>query len=143
MSDGDTRRSAQYPGWQLLASFSPSTRRGSEVQSGRQVAAVVQALRLPLAQVERIGKAVAEALQEAGKRGDQDRHNSPVIICIWISRAYPEDPSSSSSEAPAGEHLECRGWGFFLVQKQGDDSQALAGNPMRVIELFLYQERAR
>jgi anti-sigma regulatory factor (Ser/Thr protein kinase) len=101
----------------------------------------VQELGLPPPQMERIEKAVMEALRKATKRGHQDQHDLPVTVRIWISGAYTDDPSPSNSEAQQSDRRECRGWGFFLIQKQEDGPQVSAGDSHHVIELFLYQER--
>jgi hypothetical protein len=93
------------------------------------------------AQVERIGKALLEALREGKKRGSQGQHDLPATVRTWVSGAHTEGPSPSDPGAQQGDRRKCRGWGFFLIQKQGDDPQVSAAEAHHVIELYLYQER--
>jgi hypothetical protein len=130
----------QESAWRLLVELFPSGGPGSEHQAVKRVTEAVQELGLQPAQVERIREALLEALREAKKRGNQGQHDLPVIVRTWISGAHPEDPSPSNSGAQQGDRRKCRGWGFFLIQKQGDP-QVPAAEAHHVIELYLYQER--
>jgi len=138
VTEDDALHSLPDPAWQLLAAFSLPTEPGSEHQSVERVAGAVQELGLPPAQVKRLRNAVMEALREATRRVTQDQHYLPVIVRIWILDAYTQDPSPCNSEAQPDNRRGRRGWGFFLVQKQGDDAQASTGESHHVIELFLY-----
>ena len=91
----------------------------------------------------RIREAVTEGLPKVINRANQDQHNLPVLIRIWVSALYPEDLSLSGQETEPGDRWGSSGWGFFLIQKQEVDPQAPAGELHHVIELFLYQERER
>jgi hypothetical protein len=131
----------QESAWQLLLQFVSPNGPASEHQSVKRVTEAVQELGLPPPQTEQIEKAVMEALRKATKRGHQDQPDLLVTVRIWISDAYTEERSPSSSNDEQGGRQERRGWGFFLIQKQEDGPQASAGDSHRVIELFLYQER--
>ena len=140
MTESETIHTLHSPAWQLLAELAPPTGPGSEHRAADWVAGAVRELRLGPAPVRRIQEAVTEGWRKVINRENQDQDNLPLLIRIWISAAHPEDPSSSNLGAQLGDRQECCGWGFFLIQKQADDSEASAGEAHHVIELFLYQE---
>jgi len=143
MTESETKHTIHSPAWQLLAAFAQPTRPGGEQLAAKWVAGAVQELGPGPAQMGRILEAVTEGLHKVIDRANQDQHNLPVLIRIWISAPYLEDLSLSGQETEAGDRWGASGWGFFLIQKQEDDPQALAGELRHVIELFLYQERDR
>ena len=130
----------QESAWQLLLQFVSLEGPASEHQSVQRVTEAVQKLGLPPPQMERIRRAVMEALRKATKRGHQDQPDLPVTVRVWISDAYTEERSRSSSNDEQGGRQERRGWGFFLIQKQEDGPQASGGGSHHLVELFLYQE---
>jgi hypothetical protein len=139
----ETKHTLRSPAWQLLAASAPPARPGGERLAAKWVAGAVQELGLGRAQMGRIREAVTEGLRKVIDLADQDQHNLPVLIRIWISARYPEDLSMSRQETETGDRWGTSSWGFFLIQKQEDDPQAPAGELRHVIELFLYQERER
>jgi len=143
VTESETKHTLHSAAWQLLAALAPPTEPGGEHLAAEWVAVAVQELGLGPAQMGRIREAVTEGLRKVIDRANQDQHNLPVPIRIWISAPYPEDPSPSGQETEPGDRWGSSGWGFFLIQKQEDDPQAPAGELRHVIELFLYQERER
>jgi anti-sigma regulatory factor (Ser/Thr protein kinase) len=127
--------------WQLLLQFVSPDGPAREHQSVKRVTEAVQELGLSPPQLERIRKAVTEALRKAAKRGHQDQPDLPATVRVWISDAYTEDRSRPSPNDEQGGRQEHRGWGFFLIQKQEDGPQASAEGAHHLVELFLYQER--
>jgi hypothetical protein len=91
-------------------------------------------------QLGRIRQAIAEALESAAPQGEHDRDNLAVSIRIWVPGAYTPDRSRSGLDALQGDPQEHRGWGFFLVRRNGDGSQASDVESQRAIELYLYHE---
>jgi len=143
MREDDALHINQGSAWQLLLQFIPPAGPASEHQSVQRVTEAVQELGLPPPQMERIRRAVMEALRKATRRGHQGQPDLPVTVRIWISGAHTDDPSAPNPEAQQSGRRECRGWGFFLIQKQEDGPQASAGGAHQVIELYLYQEQWR
>jgi hypothetical protein len=129
--------------WPLLAEFAAPGEPDDHQHLTERVTGIVQELGLQPAGVERIQKAVVEALRRVARRGNQDQHSLPLRVRIWISDPHTKDLLPSSSGVHQSDPQERRGWGFFLIERQIDDAQASAGQSHHVIELYLYQERER
>lgn len=112
-------------GWQLRAEFWASSSRGGDRQLSDQMTETMRELNLQSLQLERIQKAVLEAVQRASLRGRPANPVSPAHIRIWV----------------ASEYVCNRCWGFFLVEKPGSDPQGTPAMTEYLVELFLYQER--
>jgi hypothetical protein len=142
MRKNDTWHINRESAWQLLLQFILPTGPAGEPQCVQRIAEAVRDLGLQPAEVERIGKAVAETLREATRRGGQEQYDLPALIRVWTSRADARDCRRSSPDAEPGDRPGSCAYGFFMIQRQEDDLQAPAGNPHRVIELYLYWENA-
>jgi anti-sigma regulatory factor (Ser/Thr protein kinase) len=129
--------------WQLVAEFSPSVGPGSEHQVAKCVTGAARNLGLRPVQMERIRQTVLQALCNVTTRGSQSQPNLAVSIRIWATGVYAPDRSRSSSDATQSGQPEHHGWGFFLVQRHGDEAQASDMEPRHTIELYLYHEGAR
>lgn len=126
---------------QLLLQFVLSDGSASEHQSVKRVIEAVRELGLHPTEVERITKAVMEALQKATRPKSQVQHNVPVTIRVWISGADAKNRQHSRPDLEPGDRQECCGWGFFLIQREEDHPQVSTGGSHHVVELYLYQAR--
>ncbi len=126
--------------WHLLVDFAPDAGASSEHLSVERVTKALGGLGLQPAEVDRMGKALLEALRKATKQEGQDRHTSPVSIRVWVS-GLSTAKARSNSRARKVSSQKHRGWGFFLLERHEDDRQAPQPESNRVIELYLYQER--
>ena len=127
MSNNAAINSRFTSGWQILADFSVTSSRGGEQQLANQACETVRVLGLQPQQLERIRKALSEAFSEGTHRDHVDGQIFPVHIRIWV----------------AGNDSHGRGWGFFLVKKQGCELQSATVRINSLVELFLYQELLR
>lgn len=110
--------------WQLRAECWAASSRGDR-RLVEHVTETMRELDLQPLQLERIQLAVLETVQRASLRQQPARPFSPVHIRIWV----------------AGEYVRGCGWGFFIVEKPGNDLQTAPVEAERLVELFLYQER--
>lgn len=108
-------------GWQLVAELPAASLPGSHGLLLGQVMAAVQGLNLQPPQLERIHEAFGQVLARAMPSGESALL-FPLGVRIWVL-------GSSANE---------RGWGFFLVEKQGNTAPV---NREYLVELFLYQEQ--
>jgi hypothetical protein len=138
--------------WQTLIEFTLSRDCGSASLTADRVAGVVQTLNWSDAPLERLKYALTQAIHNTMECSRLYGSEAPLFIRVLI----PEDGETTAeagqaSDEPAQRQVSeraaqqisgsaSRNWGFFLVQKQGDDPQAVAGESHHVIELFLYQE---
>lgn len=120
--------------WQTLFELTLPGEAGSEYLAADRVIEAVQKLNWPAAHLERLRLALVGAAQN-GLEG-----NRPGGSKTWL-RIRVLIPAGS--ETPQADRPIARGWGFFLVQKQGDSPPALTGKAHYLIELFLYQEKRR
>jgi hypothetical protein len=133
-------RSTQDPAWQLLAEFSLPGEPGKERQSAQQFTRGLGNLGMQLAQVERIRKAVVEAVRDAKKRADRDQESLPISVRLYVSAAFMDDLSRSNPDAQQEASRGHPAWGFFLIQRRGGNPQSPDLPSQHLIELFLYQE---
>jgi hypothetical protein len=138
--------------WQTLIEFSLSTEHDSERLAVNRVVEVVQRLNWPVTHLERLKLVLAKATRNALERSRlRDSGVSPLIrVLIPEDSKATEGGGQTSNETVQGQISEkaaqqtgrslSHGWGFFLVQKQRDNSQEAVGRLHNIIELFLYQE---
>lgn len=141
MIEDGTVRTDQQSSWQLLLQFRLSGASSSEHQSLQRIMEAVGTLGLETSAMDRIGRAVLDALRQHTRREMQDLRHAPLSIRVWVSDGiggYPLGRSSGTRGSGLGKR---RGWGFFLVQKEERDPQTCAGEAYHLIELYLYQER--
>ncbi len=138
--------------WQTFIEFTLSSRSDSIQLATDLVVGTVQTLNWPAAHLEQLKLALAKAIQNTLERSQLNDSGVSLIIRVFI----PEDGEVKqeavwSGNKPKQHHLPARvaqqvrrsparGWGFFLVQKQGDDPQTVTEESHHVIELYLYQE---
>jgi hypothetical protein len=127
--------------WHLLVEFVADAGASSEHLSVERVTEALGGLGLQPAEVDRMGKALLEALRKATQQEGQDRHTSPVSIRVWVSGLSTAEARSNSAARKASSQ-KSRGWGFFLLERHEDDSRSVQAASHRVVELYLYQERA-
>lgn len=65
-----------------------------------------------------------EAVRRAASRREPAGTSVPVRVRIWTTREY----------------ICNRGWGFFLIEKTGTQSEGATAESEFLVELFLYQE---
>jgi hypothetical protein len=139
----DALQANQQSSWQLLLQFVLPGGPSSEQQSVQQISEAVEELCLQPAEVDRIGRAVMEALRQGTRRETGDPPHTPVSIRVWVSDMMRGDLLRSDSGTRGVGPGRRRGWGFFLVERQADAPEACAGESHHLIELYLYQEQRR
>ena len=127
--------------WRLLLEFLTPGGVADQGKAVKRITEVAGQLDLQSAQKARIEETVIEALRKAVQRGARDQHSSPVSIRVWISDLSSAD-ARSSSDIWRGELQKRGGWGFFLLERQESASQNPQVESHRVVEVYLYQERA-
>ncbi len=141
--------------WQTWIEFAPASDSDSVQLAIDLVIGTVQTLRWPTAHLEQLKVTLVKASQNILEQGLLSGSATPLIIRVLIS----ENNGMLQETGPAGhkptetrptdkpvqgvQRLPARGWGFFLVQKPREAPPAGAGEAHHLIELFLYQERAR
>jgi serine phosphatase RsbU (regulator of sigma subunit)/anti-sigma regulatory factor (Ser/Thr protein kinase) len=144
------------PAGHILAEFAIASAPGNEIQAMRQVAAIVQPLNLPQAQVERLKTAVAEATMNAIEHGNKNQPELPVQIQVMASETkltvrvtdqgggqpLPE-PETPNLEAKLAGLQTPRGWGLFLIKNLMDELHQINADCQHTLELVLYLEGAR
>jgi hypothetical protein len=135
----DALRTDQRSSWQLLLQFVLPSGSAGDCKPVRRIAEAAEELGLQPAEVNRIGRAVMEALRQHAQRETRDRRHTRVSIRVWVSDGAGRDLARSGSDTRGASPGKRRGWGFFLVEKQ--ESQVSASEPHQLIELYLYQER--
>jgi len=111
--------------WQTLIEFTLSRESSSASLTTDRIAEAVQTLNWSDLPLEQLKQALAQAIRNMIERSRLYDSATPLLIRVLI----PKDGETTS-----------RGWGFFLVQKQADKTQATIGASQHIIELFLYQE---
>jgi hypothetical protein len=112
----------------------------------------VQTLNWPAAHLEQLKEALTKAIENVLEQSHLNDLEASIIIRVLIPesgestldinwpgikpRQHPQSAEAVQQvrPSPAG------GWGFFVVQKQGDALPTLTGRAHHLIELFLYQE---
>ena len=134
--------------WQTLIEFSLPGESGNERLAEERVAASVQRLHCSPALMRRLRLTVVKAAQDVIERGRLG--GSRTVLHIRVLTPDPDGATvagSQTSDEGTGQRAQppsqptARSWGLFLVQKQEDEGQTVAGASRFLIELFLYQER--
>lgn len=124
---------------------------GSEHLAAGQVGEAVQRLNWPATHLERLKLALAQAIRNALERSRLG--GSKALLHIRVLTPQGREATQAANQSGYGptqlqvsedvveqaNWSTARGWGFFLVQKQGDNPPAPAGESPYLIELFLYQ----
>lgn len=126
--------------WELLFQSVPDGRAGSEHRSMDQVTDALVGLGLHPAEVDRIEKAVLEAMKKAWQREEQDQTTPPPLVRLWCS-GLSSAHTIARLDIWRGDRQEDQGWGFFLLEREEDASPDTEADSHRVIEVYLYQER--
>ena len=127
--------------WRLLLEFLTPGGVADQGKAVKRITEVAGELDLQSAQKARIEETVIEALRKAVQRGARDQQCSAVSIRVWISDLSTAC-ARSSPDTWRGKLHKGGGWGFFLLEMQEGASQNPQVESHRVIEVYLYQERA-
>lgn len=139
------------PEWRLLATFSLPSEPGNERRAMEEVAAVVAALPLSAAKLERLKTAVAEATMNAMEHGNQYRAEEPVTVEVLTNdqslavRIHDQGggaiiPRSARPdlEAKLAGQQKPRGWGLFLIENMVDSFNIHSDESHHVVELIMH-----
>ena len=141
--------------WQTWLEFTLASDSDSIQLAIDLVVGTVQTLSWPAAHLEQLKVALAKASQNVLEQSRLSSPATPLIIRVLISENDGIPPETGPADREPTEtrptdkpvqgiqRLPARGWGFFLVQKPREAPPAGAGEAHHLIELFLYQERAR
>lgn len=134
---------------QTLAEFRLPSLPGNERRAMERVEVILQSLRLPEAQLNRVKTAVAEASMNAMEHGNRFQPDLYVNIKVQVApRFLAIQVSDESDEANLPEYIvpdldaklaglqSPRGWGLFLIKSMVDELRVLEGTPYRTVELI-------
>ncbi len=130
--------------WQTFIEFTLSGGSDSIHLATDLVVGTVQTLNWTAAHLEQVKQAVATAIQNVLEQSQLNNSGAFLIVRVFIL-----EDEEGPADVPRPHQPEqvrrppAHGWGFFLVQKQGDASPLLPSGPHHLIELFLYQESHR
>jgi hypothetical protein len=139
----DALQANQQSSWQLLIQFVLPGGSAPERQSVQRVTETVGRLGLQLAELDRIEKAVMEALRQRTQWERRDQHHTILSVRVWVSDGTGGDSARPGSDTRSVGPGKRRGWGFFLVERQADAPETCAKESHHLIELYLYQEKGR
>lgn len=158
MSSGNVvpqKRKESDHSWQMLIELALPGESASASLAVDLVAVTVKTLNWSAANLGQLKQALAKATQNTGERSKLHSSDALLIIRVLVSEdSAVTQELDQTSDAPcqrqASERMiqqisqpNSRGWGFFLVQKQGNSPPVPAGETHHLIELFLYQESNR
>jgi hypothetical protein len=131
--------------WQTLIEFTLFRESGSAELATDLVVGTVQTLNWPAAHLEQLKLALARASQNALEWGHLDDPGARLVVRVFVSQGGEATQKAGWTGGEPGERQQTGrpasgGWGFFLVQRQGDASPVLTSGPRHLIELFLYKE---
>ncbi len=139
--------------WKMLGDFKIPSAEGNERLAMKQVADALKAIDIPLAQVERIKTAVAEATMNAMEHGNKYQLDRPVLIQVrasdtLLSICITDEGGSEMIATPDSPNLEAklegvqspRGWGLFLIQNMVDKMNIIRDESHHTVELIVYLE---
>jgi serine phosphatase RsbU (regulator of sigma subunit)/anti-sigma regulatory factor (Ser/Thr protein kinase) len=145
--DGVSRHSAGE--WRTLAEIEIASQPGNERLAAEQVAAAVAEI-LPLARLERLKTAVAEATMNAMEHGNQYQPDVPVQIWVDESPAalrvcivdqgggqFLADAEAPDLDAKLSGLQSPRGWGLFLIQAMVDEMNVSSDERHHTVELVM------
>jgi anti-sigma regulatory factor (Ser/Thr protein kinase) len=151
-SDDFSRSSAGE--WRTLAEIEIASQPGNERQAAEQVAAAVAEI-LPLARLERLKTAVAEATMNAMEHGNQYQPDVPVQIWVDESPAavrvcivdqgggqFLGDAEAPDLEAKLAGLQSPRGWGLFLIQAMVDEMNVSSDDRHHALELIMNRDES-
>ncbi len=145
---------AEGLGWRTITAFVLPGTRGSEHEAMERVAEAVRELRLPVARLEQLKTAVAEAVLNAVEHGSHIQPTLSVQIRVSVPDArgvggvrltdhgrgaMPASQAPNRRVSFEGRQTG-RGWGFFLIEKIVDRARVASDETCHTIELILYQE---
>jgi hypothetical protein len=116
--------------WHLLAEFGLKTEPISFQRAAALVEETLRPLNIQAAMLERIQKAVIEALRAMLEAEKALEENSPVRVQIVASGLL------RVSEGQENDPQQSNNWGFFLLEKQRNSSET----PYHRLDLFVYRE---
>lgn len=136
----------------VLIDFALPSEPGNERRAMELVATAVRDLGLPLARLERLKTAVAEATMNAMEHGNAYRPEAPVKVRVLASAdelvVAISDRGSGAVPNPGAvaPDLEAklqglqkpRGWGLFLIQHMVDEMNITSGDAEHTVELVMY-----
>ena len=133
--------------WQMLIEFTLPRELGSEQLAADRVAAAVQRLNWPAAQLEQLRLAFAQAARRAAECSCRYNLEGALVIRVLIPEndrasrdAYRGNDQPTQFQALKRETQQvgrppARGWGFFLIEKAVPDSDGVGRH---LLEVFLY-----
>lgn len=138
----------QEQGWKILIEVTLSRDSGNACWAVDQVTEAMQPLNWSATHLERLKLALVKATWNVLERSRLSGSEVPLIIRVLVPENDEVTPEASQATAEPSQHpasekadqKSTRSWGFFLVQKQGDDPQASTEESQHLIEVFLYQE---
>jgi hypothetical protein len=131
--------------WRTLIEFTLSGESGNERLAADRIAEAVQNLNWPAALQERLELALAKSTRNVMERSRLDGSEMSLIVRALVPEgSEATEAGGQAGNEPGQDQLSekvtrqvgrpaSRGWGFFLVQKQEDDSQVLAGKSHHLI----------
>ncbi len=139
--------------WQTLIEFTLSGEAGSEYMAADRVVEAMQTLNWSAVSLEQLKLTLTTAVRNVMERSHLDRSDASLIIRVLIPEESetPQEAGQAGDEPNKGQISEettqqisrssSRGWGFFLIQKQADETPTSVEKSPHLIELFLYRER--
>ena len=139
--------------WQTLIEFTQSGEAGSEHLAADRVVEAMQILNWSDTSLERLKHTLTQAIRDTRERSRLYNSEVSLLIRVLISKdsKTTQEVDQVSDETSQGQVLEqtiqqinralSHSWGFFLIQKQSDETPTLIGRSPHLIELFLYHER--
>ncbi len=139
--------------WRRLVDFSLPSEAGNEYEAMQIVGDAAQMLGMPLARLERLKSAVAEATMNAIEHGNKFDSSVPVFIRMMASEeavvVYITDQGGERPiPAPHTPNLEAklagleppRGWGLFLIKNLVDEMHITSDDQHHTVELVMRLE---
>jgi serine phosphatase RsbU (regulator of sigma subunit)/anti-sigma regulatory factor (Ser/Thr protein kinase) len=138
---------------QILDEFEVPSEPGGERLVMERVGAVVHALAIPQARIDRLKTAVAEATMNAMEHGNHYRPELPVklriqadegAVSVFITdqggdQIIPDVPAPDIEAKLAGLQ-PARGWGLFLIKAMVDDLRVHVTDNEHTVELVFKRE---
>jgi len=148
---GSQNQIDQEQAWKVLIELTLSRESRNACWAVDQVTEAMQPLNWPATRLEHLKLALVKATWNVLERSRLSGSEAPLIIRVLIPENDEGTPEASQGSDEPSQHAaseradkqSSRGWGFFLVQRQGDDPQASTAESQHVIEVFLYQESDR
>jgi serine phosphatase RsbU (regulator of sigma subunit) len=137
-----------------VTEFELASEPGNERLAIERVTTAVADLRLPKAQLDRLGTAVGEAVMNAIEHGNRNRPELPVGVRVAVGggelsvritdqggdRPIPQAERPDLEAKLAGEQSP-RGWGLFLIESMVDELRTSVDEQRHTIELIVHLEK--